>query len=393
VSFTDVSFAEGFTQVFEEQYRELGGREVLEIQVQPDDPNLQEKVDRIKDFGPDVLFIPSGPARASELVSKVREGGIDAVLLGLDLWLKMEEYLDLYDGGYFIDHYSPETYEQRSHRFVEAYQERYGPMPDSITALAYESAVILAVAIREAFSADPVTLRNALAEIDTETIIGRFRFDENRNPVKPAIIKQIKDGEIRYTVSVYPEVVDEEEVYEQIRAAAAASGSGEIPVVAVLDLALSNVAPEDAAIIVDLIGSAIANTNAFRTLERGKRDKMLEEMEYSRSDMVDEQYQIAIGRQLAADRIVTGSLGILADRFILNIKLIDVESGETPLGGLQSAQVDERVARPHRSTGDRPGEQNREVTALFLPVFRSKRPDGGAGLPHLRFTDLLQLGV
>ena len=56
---------------------------------------------------------------------------------------------------------------------------------------------------------------------------------------------------------------------------------------------------------------------------------MLEEMEFSQSELVDEAYQIEIGKQLAADNIVTGSLGSVAERFILNIKLIDVKTGET----------------------------------------------------------------
>ena len=52
-------------------------------------------------------------------------------------------------------------------------------------------------------------------------------------------------------------------------------------------------------------------------------------MEYSQSDLVDEAFQIEIGKQLAADNIITGSMGVMAERYILNIKLIDVETGET----------------------------------------------------------------
>ena len=328
IAFADDSLGQDISAVFEEQYRSLGGGRTQAQVLDPDSDQWNASVGQIAEFQPDVLYVPAQLDRVEKLLARLRDRGVEAVPLGSFMWLSVDPSRSAFEGSYFVDHYSPQTYEEQSRRFVAAYQGRFGDLRDSIPALAYESAVILVEAFRQARSVDPAEIRDALARTDTETLIGRFRFDDIGDPIKPAIIRQVKSGEIRYVVSIYPEVVTEEEFKEQIVPAVAADRE-DLPLVAVLNLALSGISKEEAVIIVDLIGSAMANTGVFRILERGQRDKMLEELEFSYSDMADEGTQIEIGRQLAADRIITGSLGALADRYILNIKLIDIERGET----------------------------------------------------------------
>jgi len=328
IAFDDNIFGQDISAIFEQHYRSLGGGSTQVQILDPDPGQWSGNIEEIVEFQPDVLYVPGQLDRVEEILPRLRERGVEAVPLGSFMWITVDPSRSAFEGSYFVDHYSPQTYEEQSRRFVAAYEGRFGALRDSIPALAYESAVILAEAFRQARSLDPAEIRGALARTDTETLIGRFRFDDIGDPVKPAIIRQVESGRIRYVVSIYPEVVTEEQFKQQIVPAVAADRE-DLPLVAVLNLALSGIPEQEAVIIVDLIGSAMANTGAFRILERGQRDKMLEELEFSYSDMADEGTQIEIGRQLAADRIITGSLGALADRFILNIKLIDIERGET----------------------------------------------------------------
>ena len=103
---------------------------------------------------------------------------------------------------------------------------------------------------------------------------------------------------------------------------------GELPVAAVLDFRVQNMAESDAMLIVDLLGSALIETRRYRVIDRSQRQNLLEEIEFSQSDCSDERCQLEIGRMLASDFIVIGSLGKVGDRFILNIKLLRVETAE-----------------------------------------------------------------
>ncbi len=75
-------------------------------------------------------------------------------------------------------------------------------------------------------------------------------------------------------------------------------------------------------------GGRAAGVPIGRGADRGHRDGLLKEIEYSNSDCTDEQCQLEIGRMLSADRIIVGSIGKAGSRYLLNAKLIEVETAE-----------------------------------------------------------------
>ncbi len=101
-----------------------------------------------------------------------------------------------------------------------------------------------------------------------------------------------------------------------------------LPLVAVMDFQVENLAASEGRLIVDLLSSALASRQVFRVLERSQRDSILKEIEFSLSACSDESCQLKAGRLLAADRIVVGSVGKVGGRFILNARLLSVETGE-----------------------------------------------------------------
>jgi len=103
----------------------------------------------------------------------------------------------------------------------------------------------------------------------------------------------------------------------------------EKPIITILDFQLSNVSKEEGAVIVDFLMSYIVETHDFRVIDRKERAAILEEIEFSVSDCTDEECQIQIGQLLSANQIIVGSLGRVEDRCLLNIKLLDVQTGET----------------------------------------------------------------
>ena len=79
--------------------------------------------------------------------------------------------------------------------FAKAYNAKYGADPDQFAAQAYAGAYIFANAIKNAGSADSQAIRDAMAQIkDLDTVLGKFSFDADRNPVHTPVLQVVKDG-------------------------------------------------------------------------------------------------------------------------------------------------------------------------------------------------------
>lgn len=79
--------------------------------------------------------------------------------------------------------------------FVEEYNKKYGTNPDQFAAQAYTGVYILANAIKSAGSSDSTAIRDAMAKIkDLDTVLGKFSFDPNREPVHSPVVQIIKNG-------------------------------------------------------------------------------------------------------------------------------------------------------------------------------------------------------
>jgi len=81
--------------------------------------------------------------------------------------------------------------------------------------------------------------------------------------------------------------------------------------------------------IADILSSEIFNTRKFRVIDRRQRETVLTEIKFSMTSCNDEECQLEAGKLLSADKIVVGSIGKIGNGFIINIKLIQVETGET----------------------------------------------------------------
>jgi branched-chain amino acid transport system substrate-binding protein len=122
------------------------------------------------------FIIPAGPAASSrpklaQLAGPAAEGAISGA-------------------AWFIGAETPGNQD-----FIRAYKARYGSDPDQFAAQAYAGAHIFATAIKNAGSADPQAIRDAMARIkDLDTVLGKFSFDVNRNPVYEPVLQVVKDG-------------------------------------------------------------------------------------------------------------------------------------------------------------------------------------------------------
>ena len=101
------------------------------------------------------------------------------------------------------------------------------------------------------------------------------------------------------------------------------------PIITVLDFKGSNIAEAELFVFVDYVTSLVVDSNLFRVIDRSQRETLLKEIEFSLSGCTDEACQLEIGRLLSAKFIIVGSLGTVGSRYLLNMKMIDIETSET----------------------------------------------------------------
>lgn len=102
-----------------------------------------------------------------------------------------------------------------------------------------------------------------------------------------------------------------------------------VPLLAVSELTPRGVSKNDAAIIADRFRSELLGTGKVRVLERTEMAKILQEQAFSKSGACDSgQCAVEIGRLLAVDRMVVGSVGRIGGLYTVGVRLLDVGSGE-----------------------------------------------------------------
>ena len=121
-------------------------------------------------------------------------------MLGGDTY-EVQEFIDVCgaqeaEGVQFSALFDPEAdLTPLTQEFVQNYRDNNdGQDPASETALGYDGYNIACDAIEAANSTDPVAIRDALAAIDFVGVTGEVQFDENGDPTKEAVIKEVQDG-------------------------------------------------------------------------------------------------------------------------------------------------------------------------------------------------------
>ena len=106
--------------------------------------------------------------------------------------------------------------------------------------------------------------------------------------------------------------------------------TGDKTVISVLDFEIKEgIKTSEAELLADTLSSALFRTERCRVIDRAQRESLLGEIEFSQSDLIDEKRRLEIGRLIVAKAVVIGSMGMIGKRFVIDLKLIEVETGLT----------------------------------------------------------------
>jgi TolB-like protein/ketosteroid isomerase-like protein len=89
------------------------------------------------------------------------------------------------------------------------------------------------------------------------------------------------------------------------------------------------------------IENSFVNSGKVRVIDRQNIEKITEEYQFQSTSLTDEETAVEIGKLANADLIVTGALSKVGEQYYLNVKVIDVESGEIIGSSIADASVED----------------------------------------------------
>jgi branched-chain amino acid transport system substrate-binding protein len=201
-------YSVGLADFFSAEFKRLGGTVVTDENYSEGDNDFRAQLTKIRSAGPDFIYVPGYYADAAKISKQARDLGIAAPLLGGDGWESAKLFEiggEAINGSFYSNHYYPGDQSPAVKNFVAKYKARFGSAPDSMAALGYDAMKLLAAAITRAGSPDGEAIRRALAETKGWSgVTGQMTFDQNRNPVKPIVILEIKNGGLALRETLQP---------------------------------------------------------------------------------------------------------------------------------------------------------------------------------------------
>ena len=209
--FTDVKsdYSKGLAKFFKEAFTAAGGQIVAELDFNGGDKDFKGQLTSIKGAGPEGEFVPGYYTDAALICIQAKEVGLNVPIFGGDGW-ESEKLTEIgkeaVEGTYFSTHYSPDAGGPKGAAFVAAYKKRFnGKLPDAMAALGYDSAMILADAMKRAGGTEGAKVRDALAATkDYDAVTGKITINGKRDAEKSAVILQVKGGKFAYVETIAP---------------------------------------------------------------------------------------------------------------------------------------------------------------------------------------------
>jgi hypothetical protein len=99
--------------------------------------------------------------------------------------------------------------------------------------------------------------------------------------------------------------------------------------VGVMDLKTEGEIKSASNILSDRLRAELFNTGKFQVMERGEMDAILKEQGFQQSGSCDDKAcMVEVGQLLGVDRMVAGSLGQLGSLYLINLRIINVKTGQ-----------------------------------------------------------------
>lgn len=201
-------YSVGLANFFIETFKKNGGEIVIDQSYSAGDVDFKSQLTAIRSKKPDAIFVPGYYTEVGLIARQARELGVKAPLMGGDGWdsPKLNEIGGAaMNNSYFSNHYSAEDKSPKVQEFIKKYKEAYGIVPDSLAAMGYDAALVLADAMKRAKSLKSSDIRDAIAKTTNFSgVTGKITINPERNAVKSAVILKVENGNFKYLTTINP---------------------------------------------------------------------------------------------------------------------------------------------------------------------------------------------
>lgn len=207
-------YAVGLAKFFTDSFKKLTGdsNSILSVSnYNTGDQDFTALLTNIKAQKPDAIFAPGNFTESALVIKQARQLGITAPFIGGDTW-ETPDFIDIgkeaVEGATFSTFFATEKpITKESEKFLTEFKKEYGAdkEPAAVAALGYDAYLLIVQALERLGSVDSVKLRDELAKTkDFQGAAGVVNFDENRNAVKSAVIKEVKGGKFTFKEVIEP---------------------------------------------------------------------------------------------------------------------------------------------------------------------------------------------
>lgn len=192
--------------------KKLGLEVVLLQSYKKDETDFRPLLKKIRASGAEAIFSNSYFADSVAQLRQMRELNIDTKMFAATIGPALPNFtVELGNTAEWVLGFSPwEPNPALGHpgmtEFIQNYEKHYGVKPNYHAALAYSAMQITEAAVKSAGSFNPQKVRDALASITTETVMGTYKADSQGLCAREGLTFQIQSGK---RVIVWPKKMAE----------------------------------------------------------------------------------------------------------------------------------------------------------------------------------------
>jgi len=133
----------------------------------------------------------------------------------------------------------------------------------------------------------------------------------------------------------------------------AGTGEGGLLTIAVSDLSAEGVSQSNASIVADWLRGALVTTGTYTVVERSAMQKILSEQAFQNTGCTSSDCAVKLGKVLNVKKMVVGSFGKFLDSYVLNVRVVDVESGQVVYSDSAKGKTTDEVEENIKSLAQR----------------------------------------